>query len=105
MKHFNISESDWYVVAQDRDKWSQLCVPSPSLSEPVQLQLFCDNRKRSFRRPQDMARHRCDKIRSKRTAAEGSNTVIMCSICGRTLRRRQDLSRNKCLPTVNDGIN
>jgi len=35
LKHFNISESDWYVVAQDRDKWSQLCVPSPSLSEPV----------------------------------------------------------------------
>jgi len=22
LKHFDISESDWHVVAQDRDKWS-----------------------------------------------------------------------------------
>ena len=43
LKHFNISESDWYVVAQDRDKWSQLRMPTPSLSEPVQPRLFCDN--------------------------------------------------------------
>ena len=77
MKHFNISESDWYVVAQDRDKWSQLCVPSPSLSEPVQPRLFCDRCNQSFRGPQDMARHMCDSIRSRQTVAESSNSVIM----------------------------
>jgi len=89
------------VVAQDRDKWNQLCVPSPSLSEPVQPRLFCGNCNQSFRRPRDMARHKCDSIRSRRTAA-WSNSVIMCSICGRTFRI---LSRHKCLPTMNDGIN
>jgi len=86
LKYFNISESDSYVVAQDRDKWSQLCMPTPSLSELVQPRLFCDNCNRSFRRPQDMAKHRCDSIRSRQTAAERINSGIMCSICGRTFR-------------------
>ena len=85
LKHFNISESDWYVVAPDRDKWSRLCIPTPSLSELVQLWLFCDNCNWSIRRPQDMARHRCDSIRSRQTAAKRINSGIMCSICGRTL--------------------
>jgi len=40
LKHFGIIESDWYVEAQDRYKWSQLCVSSPSLSEPVQPWFF-----------------------------------------------------------------
>ena len=66
--------------------------------------VVCDNCNRSFRRPQDMARHRCDSIRSRQTVAERINSVIMCSICGRTFSRRQDLSLHKCLPTVNDGI-
>ena len=35
IKHLHISESDWYVVAQGKDQWSQLCMPSPSLSEPA----------------------------------------------------------------------
>ena len=65
LKHFNISKDDWYVVAQDRDKWSQLCMPTPSLSELVQPRLFCDNCNQFFRRPQDMARHRYDSIRSR----------------------------------------
>ena len=80
-------------------------MPTPSLSGPVQPRLFCDNCNRSFRRPQDMARHRYDSIRSRRTAAERVNSGIMYSICGRTFSRCQDLSRHKCLRTVNDGIN
>ena len=34
LKHFHINESVWFVVAQDRDQWSQLCAPTPSLSVP-----------------------------------------------------------------------
>jgi len=75
LKHFHIDESVWFAVAQDRDQWSQLCMPSPSLSVPVQLQLFCGQCSRFFRRPQDMARHRCDSIRSRHTTGS-SNSVI-----------------------------
>ena len=57
-------------------------MPTSSLSELVQPWLFCDNCNQSFRRPQDMARHRCDSIRSIQTAAEKINSGIMCSICG-----------------------
>jgi len=49
LKHFGISESDWYVATQDKDKWSQLCVPSPSLSEPgtATVVLFIDSKMHS----------------------------------------------------------
>jgi len=40
-----------------------------------------------------MARHKCDRIRSRLTAGS-SNSVIVCSI---TFRQRQDMSRHKCL--------
>ena len=73
LKLFQIGEGGWYVVAQNRDKWRQLCATSPSLAaEPVQQQRFyCDTCNRYFRRAQDMARHRCDSIRSRRAAGTG----------------------------------
>jgi len=85
LKCFHIDESVWFVVAQSRDWWSQLCVPSPSLSVPVQPQLFCGQCNRFFRRLQDMARHRCDSIRSRQTAGS-SNSVIVCSICHKSFK-------------------
>ena len=71
LKLFHIGEDGWYVMAQNRDKWRQLCAAtSPSLAaEPVQQQRFyCDTCTQYFRRAQDMAKHRCDSIRSRRAA-------------------------------------
>ena len=55
------------MVAQNRDERRQLCATSPTLAaEPVQQQRFyCDMCTRYFRRAQDMAKHRCDSIRSR----------------------------------------
>ena len=40
LKCFHINESNCYVAVQERDQWNQLCVASPSLSGPVQLEMF-----------------------------------------------------------------
>ena len=46
LKLFHIDEGGWYVVAQNRDEWRQLCATSPSLAtEPVLVQqqrFYCD---------------------------------------------------------------
>ena len=66
------------MVAQNRDEWRQLCATSPSLAaEPVQQQRFyCDMCNQCFRRAQDMARHRCDSIRSRHAAGIGIAEII-----------------------------
>jgi len=95
LKHFHIDEHGWYVVAQNRDDWNHMCVASPSLSESVQPRLFCDGCQRHFRKTEDMARHRCDSVRSRCTAGISGNTMV-CSTCHQTFRRHQDLARHEC---------
>lgn len=71
LKSFSIEEKTWYALAQDRQGWVLRCTRGALTAalHPRLTLLFCDTCKRHFRRPQDMARHRCDSVRSRITAA------------------------------------
>ena len=79
LKRLNIEESRWYQIAQDRNQWRSKCVhaqeshtmrdSSPAPSEALLQQrndYVCENCQRSFRRSQDMARHKCETTRPRR---------------------------------------
>ena len=71
LKTFHINENTWYALAHDRQSWLLQYTRGAS-QVPLQLQhnlLVCSVCTRSFRRPQDMARHNCDSVRSRLAAA------------------------------------
>ena len=66
LKIFRINESTWYGLAHDRQSWLLQYTRGAS-QVPLQLRhdlLVCSVCTRFFRRPQDMARHNCDSVRS-----------------------------------------
>ena len=62
LKKCGITESSWYAEAQDRAKWKSLCQSELSqhvMAPPLHKQFICNICHRSFRRHQDLSRHRC----------------------------------------------
>ena len=83
-----------------------------SETAPPSALFLCDICHRSFRRRQDITRHRCQRTRDKRrqvilpvdeTRQCSRATVItdqlVCDMCGRLFRRKQDITRHKCQTT------
>ena len=71
LKTFHINENTWYTLAHDRQSWLFQYTRGAS-QVPLQLWhdlLVCSVCTRSFRRPQDMARHNCDSVHSCLAAA------------------------------------
>ncbi len=88
MKKFNISEGGWFTAAQVRGYWRGLCTEGLDACTKNRLEMdqakrrsaaaiyetdgpsrtgfICDTCQRSFRRRQDIARHRCVTTRPKR---------------------------------------
>ena len=67
-KKCGIVEASWYKEAQDHASWYSLCtcgldrhVMAPPLSKPF----LCATCHRSFRRTQDIARHKCTTTRPR----------------------------------------
>ena len=58
-----ILETNWYCLAQDRSTWKGACQEGlKKLQNPVPMNTFvltCDTHGRSFRRRQDITRHKC----------------------------------------------
>ena len=133
MKKFNIKDDEWCLTAQDRRVWRTEC--KEGLKECTQEQLENDRRRRatavaslrqpehdvvsnrlecgtchrSFRRKQDIGRHKCQRSRdvhqdqreveqqaqTQPTTAQPT-TQLTCYTGARSFRQRQDLSRHKC---------
>ena len=85
---------------------------STSESTSTSVLIVCDTCRRSFRRRQDIARHKCQRTRDVRSQAtphtgsvrrpsraEATTAQLVCGICKRSFRRRQDIARHKCQTT------
>ena len=62
LKKCGITESSWYAEAQDRAKWKSFCQSGLSqhvMAPPLHKQFICNTCHCSFRRRQDLSRHRC----------------------------------------------
>ena len=129
---FHIDEDGWYSAAQDRGLWRAMCrdglsacakerlerdgvrsegasvgvLGQPETTSPSAL-FVCDTCHRSFRRRQDIARHKCQRTRDKGrqviprgdddcSRAVGATGQLVCNTCGRSFRRKNDISRHKC---------
>ena len=69
LKKCGITESSWYVEAQDRAKWKSFCQSGlfqHVMAPPLHKQFICNTCHRSFRRRQDLSRHRCTTTRPRR---------------------------------------
>ena len=68
LKKCGITESSWYVEAQDRAKWKSFCQSrlfQHVMAPPLHKQFICNTCHRSFRRRQDLSRHRCTTTRPR----------------------------------------
>ena len=68
-RSLSINDSLWYQQAQDRSLWKQLCNAGMEnlLTVPQSHYSFhCPTCQRSFRRSQDIARHKCVTTRHRR---------------------------------------
>ena len=129
-KKFHIDEDGWYSAAQDRGLWRAMCREGLSACVKERLErdemrrevasvgvlgrqlettfpraLFvCDTCHRSFRKRQDIARHKCHRARDRRgqviphvddaghcSGAAGFVAPLLCSTCGRSFRRMTSL--------------
>ena len=98
LKHFGIEESSWFHEAQDRGHWRAVCKkalttcteerlgkgrahsPGPSgatagASAPAAPLLVCPTCSRSFRRRQDITRHKCQTTRPRGSRGHPTNTA------------------------------
>ena len=96
LKQFRIEESSWFQVAQDRDQWRAVCTEGlttcteerqkketntcgplavASTSGPAAPPLVCPTCSRSFRRKQDIARHKCQTTRPQSSRLNQPNAV------------------------------
>lgn len=71
-----IKENSWYCIAWERDIWRAVCQKGleectiGKLSIPASTSLVCEICHRSFRRMQDITRHRCELTRNQRLREE-----------------------------------
>ena len=70
LKSFSIPETSWYVQAQECSVWRDLCCEGSlqllvASTEPRVSLFECTVCHRQFRRSQDIARHKCDSVRSR----------------------------------------
>jgi len=85
------SHQQSFTLCAGRTWVSFVCHVLHNQNQCMQLQLFCDQCNRYFRRPQNTAKHRCDSIRSRCTSGS-SNVFLTCewlqalidSICRKT---------------------
>ena len=70
LKSFSIPETSWYVQAQERSVWRDLCREGSlqllvASTEPRVPLFECTVCHHQFHRSQDIARHKCDSVRSR----------------------------------------
>ena len=79
MQKFNIAESRWFSVAQDRDSWRWKCKEGLEACTSKRVQE--------------------DRVRGVPSSAVGGTLGYTCATCHRSFRRRQDIARHKCVTT------
>ena len=85
--------ANWYTLASNRLEWRVLTsapvaadLPSPSIS--------CDTCHRVFRRPGDLARHKC--LAERRLPVDQQSGAVQCSSCSRWFRSKGGLAVHHC---------
>ena len=102
LKLVGLSERSWVDVVADRSAWRTRCREATDeaavcrASNAKEANLECPECLRSFRRRQDIVRHKCKLERAKPIANQKGS--VQCSDCGRWLLSKGGLANHRCQP-------
>ena len=83
LKKFNISEGNWFHVAQERGPWRAICREGLEACTKKRVEM-------------DKSKHSAAARQEDMTTPSANYT---CGTCQRSFRRRQDIARHKCQTT------
>ena len=93
LRQVAVSTSNWYALAQDRQKWREVMwtAPEPPATESS---VTCEICQRRFKSSSGLARHKCVAVRS--LPVQDQPGARQCSACQRWFRSAGGLAVHRC---------